>query len=157
MRQRALEIWVGIFMMIGIGSLLMLALQVSSVGLGGGETYRLEARFDNIGGLTVKAPVMIGGVRVGRVGEIWIDQEEYVPIVGMDIDKKYDALSVDSSAAILTAGLLGSQYVGLTPGFDEIYLEQGDTVEFTQSAIQFETLISQFMFNQSTGNDEAGE
>ena len=157
MRQRVLEIWVGIFMMTGIGSLLMLALQVSSVGLGGGETYRLEARFDNIGGLTVKAPVMIGGVRVGRVGEIWIDQEEYVPIVGMDIDKKYDALSVDSSAAILTAGLLGSQYVGLTPGFDEIYLEQGDTVEFTQSAIQFETLISQFMFNQSIGNDEAEE
>ncbi len=157
MRQRVLEIWVGIFMIIGIGSLLMLALQVSGAGLRGGETYRLEARFDNIGGLTVKAPVMIGGVRVGRVGEIWIDQEEYVPVVGMDIDKKYDALSVDSSAAILTAGLLGSQYVGLTPGFDEIYLEQGDTVEFTQSALQFETLISQFMFNQSTGNDEAGE
>ena len=157
MRQRVLEIWVGIFMIIGIGSLLMLALQVSSVGLGGGETYRLEARFDNIGGLTVKAPVMIGGVRVGRVGEIWIDQEDYVPVVGMDIDKKYDALSVDSGAAILTAGLLGSQYVGLTPGFDEIYLEQGDTMEFTQSAIQFETLISQFMFNQSTGNDGDGE
>ncbi len=148
--------WVGIFMIIGIGSLLMLALQVSDAGRGGGETYRLEARFDNIGGLTVKAPVMIGGVRVGRVADIWIDQEDYVPVVGMDIEKKYDALSVDSGAAILTAGLLGSQYVGLTPGFSDIYLEQGDTVELTQSAIQLETLIGQFIFSQGANPDKEG-
>ena len=83
MQKRSLEIWVGLFMLLGVAALAMLAVQVSSAGKGGGETYRIEARFDNVGGLNVKAPVMIGGVRVGRVGEIWIDQEEYVPVVGL--------------------------------------------------------------------------
>lgn len=153
MNKRSIEIWVGIFMLVGIAALTMLAVQVGSAGSGSGKTYRLLATFDNVGGLAVKAPVMIGGVRVGRVGDIWIDPEEYVPVVGMDIDASYDSLSVDTSASILTAGLLGAQFIGLSPGFSDIFLEEGDTLEFTQSAIQLESLISRFMFNQGTKTD----
>ena len=156
MQKRSLEIWVGVFMLMGIAALAMLAIQVSSAGKGGGDTYRIEARFDNVGGLNVKAPVMIGGVRVGRVGDIWIDQEEYVPVVGLDISTRYDALPDDTGASILTAGLLGAQFVGLSPGASDIFLEEGDTLEFTQSAIQLESLISQFMFNQGK-SPEGGE
>ena len=156
MQKRSLEIWVGVFMLMGIAALAMLAIQVSSAGKGGGDTYRIEARFDNVGGLNVKAPVMIGGVRVGRVGDIWIDQEEYVPVVGLDISTRYDTLPDDTGASILTAGLLGAQFVGLSPGASDIFLEEGDTLEFTQSAIQLESLISQFMFNQGK-SAEGGE
>ena len=144
-------------MIAGVAALAMLAVQVSSAGTGGNDTYRLEARFDNVGGLNVKAPVMIGGVKVGRVGEIWIDKEDYVPVVGLDIDTAYDALPLDTGASILTSGLLGAQFVGLSPGSDDFVLEPGDTMDFTQSAIQLESLISQFMFNQGsdkkTGED----
>ena len=148
MQKRSIEIWVGLFMIAGIAALVMLAVNVSGSGAGGGDTYRIEARFDNVGGLAVKAPVMIGGVRVGRVGAIWIDQEDYEPVVGLDILSQYDSLSDDTGASILTSGLLGAQFVGLSPGFSDIYLEEGDSIEFTQSAIQLESLISQFMFNQ---------
>jgi phospholipid/cholesterol/gamma-HCH transport system substrate-binding protein len=156
MQRRSTEIWVGLFMLVGIAALVMLAVQVSSAGTGADKTYRIEARFDNVGGLNVKAPVMIGGVRVGRVGEIWIDKEDYVAVVGLDIDKRYDTLSLDTGASILTSGLLGAQFVGLSPGSSEFYLEDGDTLELTQSALQLESLISQFMFNQgkSKGDDD---
>ena len=157
MQKRSLEIWVGLFMLAGIAALAMLAVQVSSAGSGGGDTYRLEARFDNVGGLNVKAPVMIGGVKVGRVGEIWIDKEDYVPVVGLDILKDYAELPIDTGASILTSGLLGAQFIGLSPGSDEFYLEPGDTMDFTQSAIQLESLISQFMFNQGSGKDKENE
>ena len=90
---------------------------------------------------------------MGRVGGIWIDKEDYVAVVGLDIDQQYDTLAVDTGASILTSGLLGAQFVGLSPGFSDIYLEQGDTLELTQSAIQLESLISQFMFSQ--GQDPA--
>ncbi len=148
MQNRSLEVWVGIFMLLGIAALVMLAMQVSGAGTGTGETYRIEARFDNVGGLNVKAPVMIGGVRVGRVGEIWIDKNDYVPVVGLDIDTDYSGLPDDTGASILTSGLLGAQFVGLSPGASEFYLEDGDSFEFTQSAIQLESLISQFLFSQ---------
>jgi len=154
MKNRILEMWVGIFMLIGLGALVMLAIKVSGTGTSPSETYRIEARFDNIGGLSVKAPVMIGGVRVGRVGGIWIDKEEYVAVVGLDIDKQYDTLPDDTGASILTAGLLGAQFVGLSPGFSDFYLEQGDSMELTQSAIQLESLISQFMFNQGKSSNK---
>ncbi|WP_423909562.1 outer membrane lipid asymmetry maintenance protein MlaD [Candidatus Spongiihabitans sp.] len=153
MQRKSIEIWVGVFMLVGIAAIVMLAVQVSAAGTGANKSYRLEARFDNIGGLNVKAPVMIGGVRVGRVGGIWIDKEDYVAVVGLDIDQQYDTLAVDTGASILTSGLLGAQFVGLSPGFSDIYLEQGDTLELTQSAIQLESLISQFMFSQ--GQDQA--
>ena len=154
MKTKALEMWVGVFMLLGIAALAMLAVKVSGTGGSAGNTYRIEARFDNIGGLNAKAPVMIGGVRVGRVGEIWIDKEDYVAVVGLDIDGQYDTLPSDTGASILTAGLLGAQFVGLSPGSSDFYLEQGDEVEFTQSAIQLESLISQFMFNQGSSQSD---
>ncbi len=145
---KSIEIWVGIFILAGLAALTMLAMQVSNAGGAGGDTFRIHAHFSNVGGLTEKAPVMIGGVRVGRVGAISIDKDTYRAVVGMDIDTRYDNLPIDTSAAILTAGLLGAQYVGLAPGAEDLYLEPGDRVEITQSAIQLESLISQFMFNQ---------
>ncbi len=155
MRSKTLEIWVGIFMLLGIAALTMLAFQVSGPGLGSEKSYRIEARFDNIGGLNVKAPVMIGGVKVGRVGGIWIDKEDYVAVVGLDINAEYDSLPDDTGAAVLTSGLLGAQFIGLSPGSAEFYLEHGDQLEFTQSAIQLESLISRFMFNQGK-SDKTG-
>ena len=146
MQRKSIEIWVGIFMLCGIAALVMLAIQVSAVGTGANKTYRVEAKFDNVGGLNVKAPVMIGGVRVGRVSGIWIDKEDYSAVVGLDIDQQYDTLALDTGASILTAGLLGAQFIGLSPGFSDIYLEDGDTLELTQSAIQLESLIGQFLF-----------
>lgn len=157
MKNRSLEMWVGIFMLAGIGALIMLAVKVSGTPVGSGQTYRIEARFDNIGGLNVKAPVMIGGVLVGRVSKIWIDKEEYIAVVGLDIDVEYDTLPTDTGASILTSGLLGAQFVGLSPGSSDFYLEEGDTMEFTQSAIQLESLISQFMFSQGSGNGGKSE
>ncbi len=144
-------------MLVGIGALAMLAVKVSGSGTGTGQTYTVQARFNNIGGLSVKAPVMIGGVRVGRVGNIWIDKSEYIPVVDLDIDIHYDTLPIDTGASILTAGLLGAQYIGLSPGSSEFYLEQGDVLEFTQSAIQLESLISQFMFNQGRNGESASQ
>lgn len=154
MRKTGIEFIVGIFVLLGIAALVVLAVQVSGARGAGGPSYRVEARFDNIGGLNAKAPVMIGGVRVGRVGAIWLDPDEYVAVVGLDIDSKYANLSDDTGAAILTAGLLGSQYIGLSPGGSDFYLRDGDRIDITQSAIQLESLIGQFMFNQD-GGDEA--
>ena len=154
MRKKNLEMWVGIFMLAGMGALAMLAVKVSGTSVGDGQTFKIEAHFNNIGGLSVKAPVMIGGVRVGRVGNIWIDKQEYIPVVDLYIDKQYDTLPIDTGASVLTSGLLGAQYIGLSPGSSDLYLEEGDILEFTQSAIQLESLISQFMFTQ--GRDKEG-
>lgn len=148
------EIWVGIFLLLGLAALAMLAIQVSNAGGGGGTTFRVYADFGDVGGLNEKAPVMIGGVRIGRVGEITIDKDSYRPVVGLDIDAKYDNLPIDTSASILTAGLLGAQFVGLQPGGEDLYLEEGDRLEITQSAVQLESLISQFMFSQGGSDDE---
>ncbi|MDD9858220.1 MAG: outer membrane lipid asymmetry maintenance protein MlaD [Gammaproteobacteria bacterium] len=153
MQNKSIEIWVGIFIILGLAALTMLAVQVSNAGGATGDTFRINAHFDNIGGLTEKAPVMIGGVRVGRVGEIAIDKDSYRAVVGMDIDARYDNLPADTSASILTAGLLGAQFVGLQPGADDFYLEAGDRLEITQSAVQLESLISQFMFSQRQPED----
>ncbi len=147
MKNQTLELWVGLFMLGGILALAVLAYQVSAVSLGSAETYRVTAQFENIGGLNPKAPVSIGGVRVGRVTGIHIDQRSYKAVVTMDIDKNFDELPVDTSAAILTSGLLGAQFVGLEPGGDDFFLADGDEIELTQSTIQLENLIGQFMFN----------
>jgi len=154
MHTKSIEVWVGIFMLVGFAALAMLAFQVSNSTAGGGQTFRIEAQFDNVGGLTIKAPVMIGGVKVGRVGDIWIDKEDYVAVVGLDINKAYDTLPDDTGASVLTSGLLGAQFVGLSPGSSDFYLEDGDMLEFTQSALQLESLISQFMFNQGKSKKE---
>jgi phospholipid/cholesterol/gamma-HCH transport system substrate-binding protein len=153
-QKKTIEVWVGLFMILGIASLAMLALQVSGSAGTGGDVYRIQARFQNVGGLSEKAPVMVGGVRIGRVAEISIDKNDYSAVVGMDIETHYDNLPVDSGASILTSGLLGAQFVGLEPGAEDIYLQDGEEIEITQSAIQLETLISQFMFSQAGKNSE---
>ena len=154
MGSKTIEIWVGLFMLLGVAGLAMLAFQVSGSTGAGDDSYRIEARFENIGGLNEKAPVMIGGVRIGRVSDISIDKEDFSAVVGIHIDADYDNLPIDTGASILTAGLLGAQFVGLEPGAEDSFLENGDELEITQSAIQLETLISQFMFSQ--GGDDKG-
>lgn len=155
MQSKSIEVWVGVFILIGLAALTMLAVQVSNAGIGSGDTFRIQANFSNIGGLNEKAPVMIGGVRVGRVGAIAIDKESYNAVVSLDIDAHYDNLPIDTSASILTAGLLGAQFVGLSPGAEDLFLEAGDELEITQSAIQLESLISRFLFSDGTSEDKS--
>jgi len=147
MKHKAIEIWVGLFMLAGILAMAFLAYQVSAVSTGSAEVYTITAQFENVGGLNPKAPVSIGGVRIGRVTDIHIDQRSYKAVVTMEIDQLYNELPIDTSAAILTSGLLGAQFVGLEPGGDDLFLADGDDVELTQSTIQLENMIGQFMFN----------
>jgi phospholipid/cholesterol/gamma-HCH transport system substrate-binding protein len=150
-----LEFWVGMFVVAGIGALGFLAFQVGGFSGGEfGETYKVTARFSNIGGLTTKAPVSMAGVRVGRVSAIRIDPNSYDAVVEMSIDRQYENLPLDTSASILTQGLLGSQFVGLDPGGDDIYLEDGDEITLTQSAVVLEQLISQMLFSQAEGGEK---
>ncbi len=152
MNNRKTEIGVGLFISAGFIALLFLALQVASTGtITNGETYTLKAKFDNIGGLKVRSPVKVGGVVVGRVSSIQLEQ--LVPVVSMDISKDY-TFPETSSLSILTAGLLGEQYLGLEPGFtmegmDIGMLEEGAYIQDTKSALVLEELIGQFLFGQS--------
>ncbi|MCX8085502.1 MAG: outer membrane lipid asymmetry maintenance protein MlaD [Rhodocyclaceae bacterium] len=149
MNRAAIDLWVGIFVALGLGALLFLALKVGNLAATDvGETYALTARFDNIGGLKVRAPVKSAGVVVGRVGEIRFDPENYVALVSLQIDKRYQ-FPRDTFATINTSGLLGEQYVGFEPGGDSEMLKAGDEVKKTQSAMVLEKLISQFMFNKA--------
>ena len=156
MVSRKIELMVGVFAALGIAALLMLSLKVADSGLSGsGETYQLYAKFDNIGGLKVRSPIKVGGVVVGRVSDISLDNEDYTPVVTLNIDASYNNFSEATSVSILTAGLLGEQYIGLLPGFmDESVttLEPGDFIEDTKPALVLEELIGQFLFSQ--GSDD---
>jgi len=156
MMSKKIEFAVGCFVAIGIGALLMLSLKVADSGISGnGETYQLYAKFDNIGGLKVRSPIKVGGVVVGRVSDISLDDEDYMPVVTLDIDTQYNNFSEATSLSILTSGLLGEQYIGLLPGFmDESVdtLEPGDYIEDTKPALVLEELIGQFLFSQ--GSDD---
>lgn len=144
--SKIIDFIVGVFVVIGILALLFLVTRVNDLdGQGSGGNYTVNASFNNIGDLKVKAPVTLAGVRIGRVSNIVIDKEEYSAIVEMDIDSHYDNLPTDSSVAILTAGLLGSKYIGIEPGAEEEYLEEGSEIEIAQSAIVLENLIGQFL------------
>ena len=149
MQKRMTEIAVGMFIAAGMAALVMLALKVSNLAsLSGGKTYTVTARFENIGGLKVKSPVTMGGVRIGRVTHIEFDQQIYEAVVSLSISDKYKRLPKDTSAAIFTSGLLGEQYVNLEPGAEDQYLGDGDKIDLTQSALVMEKLIGQFIFNQ---------
>ncbi|MFT5521541.1 MAG: phospholipid/cholesterol/gamma-HCH transport system substrate-binding protein [Enterobacterales bacterium] len=151
MNTRKAEISVGLFLIIGIAALAMLALKVSNISeTGSSETYQVIAKFDNIGSLKVRSPVRMGGVLVGRVSNIHLDSEYLSPVVTLSIFKLYNNLPSETSAAILTAGLLGEQYLSLSPGGDEDFLTDGDEIEDTQSALVIEELIGQFLFNDSS-------
>ena len=155
MSRKLLDLWVGFFVVLGFAALLFLALRVGNVSSANfAETYQLTAKFDNIGGLKVRGPVKSAGVVVGRVAEIRLDQGSYEAHVTLTIDGRY-RFPKDTFASILTAGLLGEQYIGLDAGGDEKMLKDGDVVAKTQSAVVLEKLISQFMFNKaSEGTDK---
>lgn len=163
LRRKTLEIWVGLFVAVGILALAMLAFKVGNLTTADVmDGYQVQANFDNIGGLKVKSAVTMAGVRVGRVSGISFDNERYQAVVTMDLDGRYNRIPTDSSAAILTSGLLGEQYVGLEPGGAEEYLKNGDKIQTTQSAVVLEKLIGQFLFSKASetpppaGNGKAG-
>lgn len=153
MTRKELDLWVGIFAVIGIGALLFLSLKVANLAsFTGADTYRINASFDNIGGLKVRAAVKSAGVVVGRVGEIRFDNGTFEAVVSMDIEGRYQ-FPKDSSAKILTSGLLGEQYIGLSPGGDSANLKNGETLKLTQSAVVLENLIGQFLYSKAAEGD----
>lgn len=154
MNRTVLDLWVGFFVAIGIAALLFLALKVGNLSSGHlSETYVLQAKFDNIGGLKVRGPVKSAGVLVGRITDIRFDPASYEAVVTMDVDGRY-RFPKDTFASIYTAGLLGEQYIGFDVGGDEKMLQPGDTIAKTQSAVVLEKLISQFMFNKAADGQD---
>ncbi len=150
MSRKLLDLWVGFFVLLGFAALLFLALRVGNLSSANfAETYQLTAKFDNIGGLKVRGPVKSAGVVVGRVTEIRFSPETYEAVTTLTIDGRYH-FPKDTFASILTAGLLGEQYIGLDAGGEEKMLKDGDVVAKTQSAVVLEKLISQFMFNKAS-------
>lgn len=151
MPQKRLEIWVGLFVVAAIASFIVLAFSVAGLSFKGeGNSYTLQASFNNIGGLKPRAPVKLGGVVVGRVEAISLDVKNYTPVVTLSMFEKQGFYPETSSLAILTSGLLGEQYIGITPGFiDEgiDMLGDGDEIEDTKSALILEDLIGQFIYS----------
>jgi phospholipid/cholesterol/gamma-HCH transport system substrate-binding protein len=158
MKKTVLDFWVGLFVLVGLAALLFLALKVGNMSsLSFQATYPVKLKFDNIGGLKPRAPVKSAGVVVGRVSSIGFDTNTYQAVVTIDIDKQYP-FPKDTSAKILTSGLLGEQYIGLEAGGDTEMLKAGDTISMTQSAIVLENLIGQFLYSKAAdaGGSKAG-
>ena len=150
MERTTIDLWVGLFMAVGLGALTILALKVGNTGsFSAPETYRLTATFTNIGGLKPRAAVKSAGVLVGRVTDIAFDNDKFMAKVTMNIEARY-RFPKDSSASILTAGLLGEQYVGIEGGADDAVLAGNDAIKLTQSAVVLEKLISQFMYSKAS-------
>ncbi|MFA0439468.1 outer membrane lipid asymmetry maintenance protein MlaD [Vibrio sp. 10N.286.49.C2] len=157
-QTRKLELWVGGFVLTGLCAILFIIFQVADVkGVGSSDTYTLQARFDNIGSLKARSPVKVGGVVIGRVSDIHLDKESYLPVVNLAINSEYQ-FPETSSAQILTSGLIGEQYIGLVPGFifdDETYLVDGDRIEDTKSALVLEDMIGQVLYSIGGKSDDA--
>ena len=153
MTRKAIETTVGLFLLIGVAAMIWLALKVGNWSPTTTHDYEVTAHFDNIGGLTMKAPVTLAGVTIGRVASIGIDADDYSARITLQIDQAHDNLPADTSAAILTSGLLGAQYVGLDPGAEEAYLKDGDRIEITQSAVVLEHLIGQILIRTAEEED----
>jgi phospholipid/cholesterol/gamma-HCH transport system substrate-binding protein len=155
MNKRATDFWVGLFVLLGFAAAAFLALKAGNLAsFGTTETYTVKAKFDNIGGLKPRAPVKSAGVTVGRVAGIGFDDKTYQAIVTLSLEKKYQ-FPKDSSAKILTSGLLGEQYIGLEAGADAANLAEGTPIKMTQSAVVLENLISQFLYGKA--NEGGGE
>jgi phospholipid/cholesterol/gamma-HCH transport system substrate-binding protein len=150
MNRTVLDLWVGVFVVAGIAALLVLALKVGNASstFNVGQTYQLVGRFDNIGGLKVRAPVKSAGVVVGRVADIQFDNDKFAARVTMNVDQRYK-FPKDTTASILTSGLLGEQYIGLEGGGDDKMLQNGEAIKLTQSAVVLEKLIGQFLYNKA--------
>ncbi|MEP6739158.1 MAG: outer membrane lipid asymmetry maintenance protein MlaD [Caldimonas sp.] len=149
MGKKTIETFVGIFVLLGLLGLVFLALKAANLGsFSSGDTYTLIARFDNIGGLKVRAPVKSAGVTVGRVASIKLDPKRYQGLVSIEVSRDVQ-FPTDSSARILTSGLLGDQYLGIEPGAEEKSFAAGDEIKQTQSAVVLESLISQFLFSKA--------
>ena len=148
MQNRSMEVGVGLFLLAGILALLLLALRVSGLSTSANtESYKLYAYFDNIAGLTVRAKVTMAGVTIGKVTAIDLDRDSFTGRVTMQLDKKVDNLPTDSTASILTAGLLGEKYIGISVGGDTELLKDGSTIHDTQSSLVLEDLIGKFLLN----------
>jgi phospholipid/cholesterol/gamma-HCH transport system substrate-binding protein len=156
MDRSILDLWVGVFVAAGIAALLILALKVGNASetFNVGDTYRVTADFDNIGGLKPRAPVKSAGVVVGRVDQIQFDNERFRARVTMNIDKRYQ-FPQDSSVSILTSGLLGEQYVGVEAGGDSQNVKDGGAFKLTQSAVVLEKLIGQFLYSKAAEGGDA--
>ncbi|MFA5939031.1 MAG: outer membrane lipid asymmetry maintenance protein MlaD [Sinimarinibacterium sp.] len=155
MQSKALEILVGLFVCLGVAAVFVLTFRVASLeSVGNGDTYAVSAKFGNIGGLKAGSAVTLAGVKIGRVRSIGIDPATFEAQVQLDIAARYDRIPEDSSAKILTAGLLGEQYIGLEPGGLDEYLKDGGTLELTQGALVLENLIGQFLSSQGEGKND---
>ena len=159
MNRATIDLWVGVFVAAGFAALLFLAMKVGNLAsFSTAQTYQIQAKFANIGGLKVRAPIKSAGVVVGRVADVRFDNESYEAIVTMNVDGRYQ-FPRDTVAKILTSGLLGEQYIGLEAGGDAVVLKSGDRLRLTQSAVVLENLISQFLFNkaQEAKDDKAAK
>jgi len=156
MTREKTDFWVGLFVLLGGIALLFLALRAGNMSsFSFAPTYQVQAHFDNLGGLKVRAPVKSSGVVVGRVSAIGFDNTRFQAVVTLDLEDQYQFPS-DSSASILTSGLLGEQYVGLTPGGEDKNLAQGGQIQYTQSAVVLEELISKFLYSSADKEGTAG-
>ncbi|SEM30653.1 phospholipid/cholesterol/gamma-HCH transport system substrate-binding protein [Pseudomonas sp. ok272] len=148
MQNRTLEIGVGLFLLAGILALLLLALRVSGLSpVSSNDSYKLYAYFDNIAGLTVRSKVTMAGVTIGKVTAIDLDRDNFTGRVTMQLEKRVDNLPTDSTASILTAGLLGEKYIGISVGGEDTLLKDGGTIHDTQSSLVLEDLIGKFLLN----------
>lgn len=150
---RRMEFWVGLMVLISLLATLFMAIKVSNFGQLAGlqtqQSYRIQAYFSDIGGLKPRAKVSMGGVVIGRVVSIQLDQKTFKALVNMDIQREFSQIPADSSASILTAGLLGDQYIGIDPGGDDEVLTDGGVIHYTQPAMVLEKLIGQFLVKLS--------
>ncbi len=157
MQRSTMDLWVGLFVLAGIGALLILAFKVGNLGTySATDSYVVTGNFENIGGLKVRAPVKSAGVVVGRVTDIQFSTENFDAMVIMNIDRRY-RFPKDTFASILTAGLIGEQYIGLAAGGDEAMLEDGDKLMKTNSALVLEEMIGQFLFSKASESDGKGK
>jgi phospholipid/cholesterol/gamma-HCH transport system substrate-binding protein len=152
-QTRAVEVGTGLFVLLGIGALFFLTTQTTGGdNFSAKETFEVQARFENVGSLKSRAPVSMSGVTIGRIKDVHFDAESLEAVVTFVIDSQYDKIPDDSDASILTAGLLGSQYISLQAGGSDIYLENGSEIFYTQSAIVLENLIGKYLFSNKSSS-----
>jgi len=154
-QTRAVELGTGLFVLLGVGALFFLTTQTTGGNdFSASDTFEVPARFENVGSLKRRAPVSMAGVTIGRIATVEFDPASLEAVVVFIIDSRYDQIPDDSDASILTAGLLGSQYIALQAGGSETYLENGSEIMFTQSAIVLENLIGKYLFNRESGAED---